>query len=447
LRGRSAGTGVEQSVLPVPADPEPADPVPADPVPADPEPAEEEATGADLVLVAAEPVGTSVALSGLSAGSARVATGVHRSGYAGAMLLFGYLHRVGAEDVFVTLTGGPARRYDDLAVLSTATVGFALGIDTVEGAKHLRRAEAGPVVGLDRVPELATLRARLSALADGSDPLVVQRAFAAGMLSADPAADPVYFVDDHFVPYSGARPVGKGWNTKCRHAQPGRDDTLLVDARGRAVVFGSGEPTGLSSTLPGVLTQLRQVLGPEAPILLGFDRGGAYPSAFTACRAAGADWVTYRRAPLVTASAAPRRSWAVRDGRRVSVLLADETVQLNGYGAARQLTLFEHDRPVLQVLTSDTTATGAALLCWLRARWRIENTSTCHGLNLQGGAGASAWVRTCRRSGRPRHRRSCGSWRSWCGTAGRPALLFMASIVVHLMRVFFTGAFRRLGCS
>jgi len=42
----------------------------------------------------------------------------------------------------------------------------------------------------------------------------VQRAFAAGMLSTDPAADPVYFVDDHFVAYTGARPVGKGWNTK-----------------------------------------------------------------------------------------------------------------------------------------------------------------------------------------------------------------------------------------
>jgi hypothetical protein len=137
------------------------------------------------------------------------------------------------------------------------------------------------------------------------------------------------------------------------------------------VVFGSGEPSGLVSTLPAVLSQLREVLGPDLPILLGFDRGGAYPSAFTACRAAGAHWVTYRRAPLVAATTTARRSWTVRDGRRVSVLLADESVQINGYGAARQLTLF--DAPVLQVLTSDTTATGASLLCWLRARWRIEN--------------------------------------------------------------------------
>jgi hypothetical protein len=306
-------------------------------------------------------------------GSARITAGTYRCRYAGAMLLHAYLHRVGAEGIFASLTGGPARRYDDLAVLTTATLGFALGIDTVEGAKHLRRSEAGPAVGLVVVPELATLRTRLGALADGSDPLGLQRAFATGMLAVDPADDPVYFVDDHFVAYSGARPVGKGWNTKRRHAQPGRDDTLLVDARGRAVVFGTGEPSGLVSTLPGVLTQLRQVIGPDAPVLLGFDRGGAYPTAFRACRAAGADWVTYRRAPLVETTAAPRRSWTVREGKRITVTLADETVVIKGYGQARQLTLFEAGDPVLQVLTSDTGATGAGLLCWLRARWRIEN--------------------------------------------------------------------------
>jgi len=306
-------------------------------------------------------------------GAARIGTGTFGCRYAGAMLLHAYLHRVGAEAIFATVTGGPARRYDDLAVLTGATLGFALGIDTIEGAKHLSRAQAGPTVGMTVVPQVKTFRSRLAALADGADPLALQRAFAAGMLATDPAGDPVYFVDDHFMPYTGARPVAKGWNTKRRHAQPGRDDTLLVDARGRAVVFASGEPTGLSSTLPGVLTQLRTVIGPGAPVLLGFDRGGAFPVTFTACRTAGADWVTYRRAPLAATSATPTRSWTVREGRRVTMVLADETVELTGYGKARQLTLYEHDQPVLQVLTSETTSTGADLVCWLRSRWRIEN--------------------------------------------------------------------------
>jgi len=308
-----------------------------------------------------------------SAGSARIKTGTYRCRYAGAMLLYPYLHRVGAQAIFATLTGAPARRYGDLGVLTTATLSFALGAGTVEGTKHLRRADAGAALGLAMTPELATLRARLSALADGSDPLMLQRAFAAGMLAADPAADPVYFVDDHFVAYAGARPVAKGWNTKRRHAQPGRDDTLVVDARGRAVVFASGEPTGLASNLGGVLAQLRVVLGPDAPILLGFDRGGSYPSAFTTCRGAGAHWVSYRRAPLAATTATPTQATITRGGEQVQVMLADETVQIKDYGPARQLTLYEHDAPVLQVLTSDTTATGVGLLYWLRARWRIEN--------------------------------------------------------------------------
>ncbi|MEV8183411.1 putative transposase [Specibacter sp. NPDC078692] len=308
-----------------------------------------------------------------AAALARIGEGEHVSRYAGAMLLHPFLDRVGTEAIFASLAGALARRYDNLAVLTTATLGFALGAGTVEGFKHLRRTELGPVAGISMVPELVTLRGRLAALADNSDPLKLQRAFAAGMLAFDPAQDPVYHVDDHFVPYAGARPVAKGWNTKRRHAQPGIDDTHVVDARGRAVVFDSGGPTSLASNLPGVLTQLREVIGTDAPVLLGFDRGGAFPSAFTACKDAGAEWISYRRAPLVETTATAATSTTIRNGKEISVVLADETVAIKGYGDARQLTLFEHGAPVLQVLTSETTGTGAELLCWLRSRWRIEN--------------------------------------------------------------------------
>src|ERR1035437_9321381 len=231
------------------------------------EPDDTEAIKADLGPVVDEPATELVAPP---AGSAVIATGSYRCRYAGETMLYPYLHLVGAQAIFATVTGGPARRHGDLCVLTTATLGFALGAGTVEAAKHLRRAEAGALVAQAANPELGTLRARCSALADNNDPLRLQRAFAAGMVGAGPAAHAVYFVDDHFVPYAGAQPVAKGWNTKRRHAQPGRDDTLVVDARGRAVVFGSGEPTSLASNLPGVLAQLREVLGPDAPILLGF---------------------------------------------------------------------------------------------------------------------------------------------------------------------------------
>jgi hypothetical protein len=60
-------------------------------------------------------------------------------------------------------------------------------------------------------------------------------------------------------------------------------------------------------------------------------------------------------------------------------------VTINDYGSARQLTLFEDGQPRLQVLTSDLTAPAAALLTWLRCRWRIENVfkylTTHHGID------------------------------------------------------------------
>ena len=299
------------------------------------------------------------------------------SRYAGAMLAHAYLDRIGAEAILAAaLPPGLARpRYDDLALLAATSLAFALGVSSAEGTKHLIPDQAGILAGIGRLPGLRTLRPRLSAIAETCDPLALQRQLGAAMLAADGPGLHVYYVDDHFVPYEGAKPVPKGWNTKRRHAQPGRAGTVVTDYRGRAVCFADGEPSGLSATLPPALAQLRQVLGPDAKILLGFDRGGSCPQVFRAIRDQHAGWVTWRRAPLAPAAAAPRRFWAARgDGKPAEVVwLADETVTIKDYGQARQITLFEHGAPVLQVLTSDTAAPAAALLAWLRCRWREEN--------------------------------------------------------------------------
>src|SRR6266702_1134326 len=312
-------------------------------------------------------------------GLARIAGGPAPSRYAGAMPAHAWLDRIGAEAILASaLPPGPARarrRYEDLGLLTATSLASALGASSAEATKHLVPAQAGILAGIGRLPDPRTLRPRLAAVADACDPLALQRQLAAAMLAADAPGLHVYYVDDHFVPYEGAKPVGKGWNTKRRHAQPGRADTVVTDYHGRAVAFATGEPSGLAATLPPVLAQLRQVTGEQAKILLGFDRGGSYPVAFCAVRDQRADWVTWRRGKLAPVTAAPRRYRAARgDGKPAEVLhLADETVAIKDYGQARQITLFEGGVPVLQVLTSDTDAPAAALLAWLRCRWRIEN--------------------------------------------------------------------------
>jgi len=293
--------------------------------------------------------------------------------YAGAMLLHPFLEKVGAGGVLSVLDSGRSRSYDTTAVVLAAMFAFALGFSSLEGSKHLQLADAGPLVGLERFPHLRTLRPRLGALADSVDPLAVQVALSKAMLDSDPQPPSVFFVDEHFVAYTGARPVSKGWNTRRRHAEPGRHETVIVDDRWRAICFASGPPQGLANGMLGPLDQLRAICG-ERPLMIGFDRGGAYPKAFTVLRDRGMDWVTYRRAPLAAATVEPRSSWVRIDGRRHYLRVADEQVELDGYGTARQITLYEHGRVILQILTSDLRASAARLAHTLRCRWCIENT-------------------------------------------------------------------------
>jgi hypothetical protein len=302
---------------------------------------------------------------------ARICSGSRDCRYAGAMLLHGFFDRVGAGAVLAALPSGPARRYDASSLMLSATFGFALGVSSAEGTKHLLGSDAGALVGLGSFPHLRTLRPRLSALADAVDPLTVQTALAKAMLDADDIAPDLFFVDDHFVAYTGSAPVAKGWNTRRRHAEAGRDDTVVVDDLWRAVCFMSQSPSGLSKTMWAPLDQLRRICG-ERRITIGFDRGGAYPAVFAELARLGFDWVTYRRAPLATPDPTAKRYTTVTCGR--SLELTDETVVLDNVGKVHQISIWEGGRVALQILTSDHTTNGAVLAQRLRHRWCIENT-------------------------------------------------------------------------
>lgn len=299
-----------------------------------------------------------------------------QSRYAGAMLLYPFLERLGVGDVLSALPAPAARRYDAPALVLASSFSFALGGSSLEQAKHLRPADAGALLGLCALPSVRTLRPAMARLAEASDPLLVQRSFATAMLKADEHPPELFYVDDHFVTYWGAQPVAKGYNIRRHLAEPGRDDTFVVDDRWRAVCFDSGEPRGLSVSLPGVLGELKEIVG-DRPVMLGFDRGGSYPKTFNQITEAGMEWVTWRRAPLVPATAQPRRSWVQVNGKRRGYLLADEQISLSGYehGKVRQLSAYEQGKVVFQVLTSNHKLKGAPLVHRLKGRWCIENTN------------------------------------------------------------------------
>jgi transposase len=389
-RGQTADGGEpgRAPAEPLFTEPEPATPAEAGPAD-DPEP-EAEAEAGPAAGVQAEPAAETTASPEPAAGPGPesgepgaggpgglpswplVPEGVFRSRYAGAMLLHGFFARAGAGTALAR-AGGQAAEPGDAAVLAAVSMCFALGAATTGQFKHLTAAEAGPLAGLGTLPGLRTLRPRLAQIADAADPVAVQRLFASAMLTADPVMSGVYYVDDHFVPYTGAKPVAKGWNNKRGRAERGRADTHVTAHDGRAVCFVTGEPSGLSTTLPLALAELKKAAGPGAKIMLGFDRGGAYPQVFRHCREQDVHWVTCRRAPLAVPAMLPVITTITVAGRQREIAWADEKVQIKDYGEARQITLFEHGQVVLQILTSDLQACPADILSWLKSRWREEN--------------------------------------------------------------------------
>ena len=293
------------------------------------------------------------------------------SRYAGAMLLHAFGTRAGAGEILQAAAGEDARP-GDVALLSAVSLCFALGAATTEQFKHLAAAEAGPLAGLPG--------SRISGRCGRGWPRSPAAPTRCGCSACSPPrcwpptrSYPVYYVDDHFVPCTGAKPVPKGWNNKRGRAERGRADTHVTAHDGRAVCFVSGEPSGLTATLPKALAELKKAAGRGARIMLGFDRGGACPQVFTHCREQDVHWVTYRRAPLAVPAALPVITTITVGGKKRQVAWAEEKVQLKDYGEARQLTLFEHGKVVLQILTSDFDSCPADILGWLKSRWREEN--------------------------------------------------------------------------
>jgi hypothetical protein len=310
-------------------------------------------------------------------------TGTYRCRYAGAMLTHAFTSAIGAAGILAAgcgLDGADAAA--GLAVLNATAMSFTLGALTLEQTKHLAPADAGLVTGLSQLPGLRSWRARLGAIGDQVDPLALQRRMVTALLGHLPPAHQVFLADDHLAEYTGAKPAGWGRNPRRGKNTKGHGDTCMCDLAGRALVSATGEPSGLSLTLPPVLAQLtaaRQATpaaggGGQARPVVVFDRGGSYPKTFTAVHDAGYHWISWRRAPLADTGMLPVCATIRQYGQDRHIAFTDQVIQLDGYPqSARQISLSEHGAIVAQLLTSDLQLCAGALLSLLRARWITGN--------------------------------------------------------------------------
>ena len=226
------------------------------------------------------------------------------------------------------------------------------------GSEHLKErdpAAFGRLLGLDRAPEVKTLRRRLTRLA--AHHCAEQLGAELARLRVDQRGHLMGFlyVDGHVRAYHGQRAVSSKAYVARRHlAMPASTDYWINDRSGDPLLVITGEvDAALTKALPRLLREVREVVG-ERRVTIVFDRGGWSPKLFGTMIKDGFDLLTYRkgRCRRINERRFIRRR-AQLDGRWVDYLLHDQPVGfLKGKLRLRQVTRLCDGGHQTQVITS-----------------------------------------------------------------------------------------------
>jgi transposase len=167
--------------------------------------------------------------------------------------------------------------------------------------EQLRRYDAvalGRVLGLDRAPEVKTLRRKLHALSAQDQGMEFLEQLAQARVAALEAKPQVIYVDGHVSVYSGQHKIGEVYSARDKRVVKGTTQTW-VNLPGRTPLFcvTSEFNEGLVAALPGAVKQATEVCGTRAWTVV-FDRGGYSGLGLEQLRLAGHHFITYRRGPL-----------------------------------------------------------------------------------------------------------------------------------------------------
>jgi hypothetical protein len=257
-----------------------------------------------------------------------------------------------------------------------------------EGATRVPPAALGRVLGLDRAPEVKTIRRKLAELAAAGKAADLIMALARHHAAARPAALGFLYADGHARAYFGTRQVQKMHVARLKFPGPATEETWVTDAAGDPVFMVIAEPSqSLAGQLRGLLPQLRQVVGEGRRVTVCFDRGGWSPALFADITGAGFDLLTYRKGPVADLPGSAFTTVTCTDdrGRAHEYQLADTIVALEiaegprkGQTVSlRQVTRREPAsrgaiRQVHTLTSRDDLPAGE--VCWrMSSRWREEN--------------------------------------------------------------------------
>ncbi len=244
-----------------------------------------------------------------------------------------------------------------------------------EALKEHSPQDLGRVLGLDRAPEVKTLRRKLAQLAACGRAAQFGRALAQRRVALRGSAVGFLYVDGHVRVYHGQHRLPKAHVAQMRLSMPATSDYWVNDKAGDPLFVVTAEANaGLVKMLPDILEQVRALIG-ERRVTVVFDRGGYSPKLFQQILAAGFDLLTYRkgRYPRI-----PRKCFRPhrtrQNGRTIHYTLADQEVRLlKGKLRLRQVTRLMDNGHQTPILTSRRDLPPAQIAYHMFERWRQEN--------------------------------------------------------------------------
>ncbi len=328
----------------------------------------------------------------LGEGAAPVFTAGARYPLAGLLLALPPLAESGLLDCARQVYGRLRDGFYSLEVMLVVLVFMALLREArAEGATRIPPAALGRVLGLDRAPEVKTIRRKLGELAAAGKAVDLQLALARHHAAATPDALGFLYIDGHTRAYFGKRDIQKMHVTRLKFPAPATEETWVTGSAGDPLLVVMAQPSSsLAAQIRGLLPALREITGPGRKATLCFDRGGWSPALFADITDAGFDLLTYRKNDAGTAipdlpgTAFATASCAGDDGRPRSYDLADTTTDLaisEGEHKGRVLSLRQVTRrkpgDTRQVHILTTREPGdlpaAAVIYRMTSRWREEN--------------------------------------------------------------------------
>jgi transposase len=287
---------------------------------------------------------------------------------------------------------GPAF-YGLRTMVVTLFLGALLRIKRPEHWKEFRPEDLGAILGLDRAPEVKTVRRKYTRMAAMRRGKALMEELARRRIAADEDRVAFLYIDGHVREYHGKFPLFAAKKPQRQVVTSAATDNWVHDAHGEPLLIVTSEVNAkLTQVLEPILADVRRLVGEQRRMTVIFDRGGFSPKLFARLMAAGFDVITYRKGKtkkLPVARFATRRqkiqgSWreyTLCDRARVRVgALPAENKEARKKAKAGKRYLWMREVRVLRedgrqtAIFTNRQDLSAVMVAWrIFYRWRQEN--------------------------------------------------------------------------